>query len=221
MSGAERDVPRDAAEVGVPTSGSSDLALKRAFDLAMSGIALLAAWPLLVIIAAVVRVESKGPALFRQERVGLNGKIFRIHKFRSMRTDMAGGLISPTHDPRITRTGAVLRRTKLDELPQLLDVLSGHMSLVGPRPEVPKYVALWPEHERRFILSVRPGITDPASIELRNESDELAAAANAENHYVSSLLPRKVAMYVTYVRTRSLVGDLKILAQTIYRVVRE
>jgi lipopolysaccharide/colanic/teichoic acid biosynthesis glycosyltransferase len=137
-----------------------------------------------------------------------------------MRTDLGGGLISPTRDPRITRTGAVLRKTKLDELPQFLDVLSGRMSLVGPRPEVPKYVALWPEHDRDLILSVRPGITDPATIKFRNESDELAAADNAEDHYISSVLPVKTAMYVEYVRTRSFVEDLQILARTIHTVVK-
>jgi len=212
MSGGECDIRGDVVVPGVD--------LKRAFDFAVSGIVLLVIWPLLVIIAVALRLESKGPAFFRQERVGLNGEIFRIHKFRSMRTDVPGGLISSRCDPRITRIGAVLRKSKLDEVPQLLDVLSGHMSLVGPRPEVPKYVELWPEHDRDLILSVRPGITDPASIELRNESDELATADDAETHYVSSLLPHKTAMYVDYVRMQSFVGDLMILARTIHTVVR-
>lgn len=222
MSGGERGLPGGAAVTGGPTPASGgDVGLKRVFDLAVSAAALLVIWPLLAIVAVVVLIDSSGPALFRQERVGLNGEIFRIHKFRSMRTDMAGGLISSTRDPRITRTGAILRKAKVDELPQLLDVLSGHMSLVGPRPEVPKYVALWPEHDRDLILSVRPGITDPASIALRNEQDDLAAADNAEDHYVTSLLPRKTAMYVEYVRTRSFVGDLRILARTIHALVRD
>lgn len=201
-------------------SDKGDVDLKRAFDVALAAIALLITLPLLAVIAVSVRVDSKGPALFRQERVGRNGEVFRIHKFRSLRTDVPGALISPTHDPRITRTGAVLRRTKLDELPQLIDVLSGHMSLVGPRPEVPKYVALWPKADRDVILTVRPGVTDPASINLRNESDELAAAKDPEQHYISSLLPRKAAMYVDYVHTRSFLGDITILARTLYTVVR-
>jgi lipopolysaccharide/colanic/teichoic acid biosynthesis glycosyltransferase len=194
---------------------------KRAFDLAVSGVVLVVTSPVLAVIAAAVRLESDGPALFRQERVGLNGRTFRIHKFRSLRVGAAGALISPTGDPRVTRVGAALRRSKLDELPQLLDVFTGRMSLVGPRPEVPRYVEMWPEEDRRIILSVRPGITDPASIALRNEADELAAAEDAELHYVTSLLPRKVAMYRDYVQTRSFTGDLVILGRTLRAVVRD
>jgi len=194
---------------------------KRAFDLGVSGAALLLTWPVLAIIAVAVRLDSKGPALFRQERVGLHGRTFRIHKFRSLRTGAPGALISPTDDSRTTRIGSVLRRTKLDELPQLLDVFAGHMSLVGPRPEVPRYVAMWPEADRRLILSVRPGITDPASIALRNEADELAAAEDPEAHYVTSLLPRKTAIYADYVRTRNFLGDLAIIARTLRTVVTD
>lgn len=219
MSSGGRDVG-DAEQAGVLPTGKDGVDLKRVFDFAVSGIALLVTWPLLAIIAGAVRLDSKGPAFFRQKRVGRNGTIFRIHKFRSMRTDVPGSLISPTRDPRITRSGVVLRKTKLDELPQLLDVLSGHMSLVGPRPEVPKYVALWSQHDRDLVLSVRPGITDPASIELRNESEELAAADDAEHYYVSSLLPRKTAMYVDYVNSRSFLGDLVILLRTCNTVLR-
>jgi lipopolysaccharide/colanic/teichoic acid biosynthesis glycosyltransferase len=194
---------------------------KRAFDLGVSGAALLLTWPVLAVIAVAVRLDSKGPALFRQERVGLHGRTFRIHKFRSLRTGAPGALISPTDDPRTTRIGSVLRRTKLDELPQLLDVFAGHMSLVGPRPEVPRYVAMWPEADRALILSVRPGITDPASVALRNEADELAATEDPVAHYVTSLLPRKSAMCADYVRTRSFLGDLAIIARTLRTIVTD
>ena len=194
---------------------------KRTFDLVVSALVLLATWPLFVAVAIVVRIDSQGPALFRQDRVGLNGKIFRMHKFRSMRVDQSGGLLSITGDSRVTRVGRWLRKSKLDELPQILDVLLGHMSLVGPRPEVSKYVDLWPAARRQVILSVRPGMTDPASIALRNEADELAAAEDPERHYVDWILPRKTAMYVQYVTGRSLAGDLAIIGRTLATVVRD
>lgn len=195
--------------------------LKRLVDVVASAVGLAILSPVLVVVAVAVRVDSGGPALFRQERVGRDGLIFHIHKFRTLRTGAGGPLVSASHDSRITRVGGVLRRTKLDELPQLYDVLLGHMSLVGPRPEVPAYVALWPDGDRATILSVRPGITDPATIVLRNEADELAAATDPEEYYVTSLLPRKVHMYVEYVRTRSLLGDLRILVRTVQVVLRE
>lgn len=194
--------------------------VKRLLDLTVSAAGLLVLSPVLAVIAVLVRLESRGPSLFRQERVGLNGQHFTIHKFRTLRVGAAGLLISPTHDPRITRLGAILRRTKLDELPQLWDVLIGNMSLVGPRPEVPGYVAQWPEGTAEVILSVRPGITDPASVVLRHEAQELAAVADPERHYVDVLLPQKAAMYVAYVQNRSLVGDLRILADTLVSVAR-
>jgi lipopolysaccharide/colanic/teichoic acid biosynthesis glycosyltransferase len=193
---------------------------KRGFDLIVSGLVLLVAWPLFVVLAAAVRIDSKGPALFRQERVGLHGEVFRIHKFRSMKVDHRGGLVSATGDSRVTRMGRFLRKSKLDELPQILDVFIGHMSLVGPRPEVPKYVDMWPADRRQVILSVRPGITDPASIALRNEADELAAAEDPERHYVESLLPRKTAIYVDYVNNRSFAGDLAVIARTLAAVIK-
>ena len=193
---------------------------KRLFDLAASGVGLVVLSPVLAGVGLAVRLDTRGPAIFRQQRVGLHGKHFQIHKFRSLRAGAGGALISPRGDPRVTRVGAVLRRTKLDELPQLLDVWAGHMSLVGPRPEVPRYVALWPEVERGIILTVRPGITDPASIELRNEAEELQNAADPEEHYVRSLLPRKVEMYVAYVQSRTFLGDLRILGRTLLTIIR-
>jgi lipopolysaccharide/colanic/teichoic acid biosynthesis glycosyltransferase len=188
--------------------------VKRAFDVTVAGLVLLLLWPVMVVIAVLIRATSPGPAFFRQERVGLHGELFRIHKFRTLRTGPAGTMISPTGDPRITRVGAVLRRTKLDELPQLLDVLVGTMSLVGPRPEVPAYAALWPAEYRDAILSVRPGITDPASVAFRDEPERLAAAADPEAYYVSVLLPEKARMYAEYVRAQSFLGDLVVLGRT-------
>lgn len=200
---------------------TSALDLKRVFDVAVSGLGLAVLSPLLAGISMAIRLDTDGPVVFRQDRVGLHGKHFRIHKFRSLRTGGEGALISPESDPRVTRVGATLRRTKMDELPQLFDVLVGHMSLVGPRPEVPFYVALWPAGDRELILSVRPGITDPASIALRNEARELREAADPEDHYVRSLLPRKVEMYVQYVRSRTFSGDLRLIAQTLLTVVKD
>jgi lipopolysaccharide/colanic/teichoic acid biosynthesis glycosyltransferase len=194
---------------------------KRCFDFVASGLMLLVTWPLLVALALAVRMDSPGPALFRQERVGLLGKTFQIHKFRSMRVDHSGGLFCATGDNRVTRMGRFLRKSKLDEVPQILDVFVGHMSLVGPRPEVHKYVDMWPAGQRQVILSVRPGITDPASIALRNEADELAAAEDPEGHYIESLLPRKTAMYVDYVNSRSFVGDLAVIGRTLATVIRD
>lgn len=191
---------------------------KRVFDVITAGVGLALGWPLLLGIAIAVRLDSRGPALFRQERVGMHGRVFQIHKFRTMGSDAGGVLVSPTNDPRVTRTGGLLRRSKLDEIPQLLDVVAGHMSLVGPRPEVPEYVSLWTPHERATILSVRPGITDPASIMLRHEAEELAAADDPERYYVESLLPRKATMYVEYVRNRTFSSDLHILMRTIFAV---
>ncbi|MBK6443592.1 MAG: sugar transferase [Actinomycetales bacterium] len=194
---------------------------KRAFDVIVSGATLAVLSPALAVIAALVkRDDPSGPVLFTQERVGQGGMPFRIHKFRTMRPDSPGLQVTSDGDPRVTRIGAFLRKTKLDELPQLWDVLVGRMSLVGPRPEVPKYVGLWPEQLRDLILSVRPGITDPASVRWRNESEELAQAADPEAHYVEVLLPQKAAMYAEYVRTRSFWGDLVVLIRTVSAVGR-
>jgi lipopolysaccharide/colanic/teichoic acid biosynthesis glycosyltransferase len=194
---------------------------KRLVDLVVAVPALVVLSPVLLVIAVAVRVDSRGPALFRQERVGLGGEVFRLHKFRTMRASHDGALVSPTGDSRVTRVGRVLRRTKLDELPQLIDVATGHMSLVGPRPEVPRYAALWDPAQARVILSVRPGITDPVSIAFRHEADLLAAAEDPEAHYREVLLPQKAAMYVDYVQHRTLPGDLRILLQTVAAVVRD
>ncbi|MEU5788926.1 sugar transferase [Micromonospora purpureochromogenes] len=192
--------------------------IKRCFDITVAAVALILCAPVLAALAIAIRLDDGGPVLFRQERAGRRGRSFRIHKFRTMRIAPGSAVTSDTDD-RITRVGRFLRASKLDELPQLYDVLLGHMSLVGPRPEVRRYVDCWPPVARWRILSVRPGITDPASIAYRNESAELARAPQPEEYYLSVVLPRKVEMYVRYVETRSFLGDLLILARTVQAVI--
>ena len=191
--------------------------MKRLFDFcaALLGLCVLAV-PMLG-IALAVRLDSPGPVFFRQQRVGRHGRCFLIHKFRTMvaGADRAGLQVTASTDPRITRVGGFLRRWKLDELPQLLDVLAGDMSLVGPRPEVPRYVAHYPAEVRELVLGLRPGITDRASIEFRDEGRLLAEAADPERCYVEEILPRKLAYYVAYAREHSLAGDLAILLDTL------
>jgi lipopolysaccharide/colanic/teichoic acid biosynthesis glycosyltransferase len=196
------------------------LLAKRVFDVAVSGVALIALAPVFLVIALAIKLDSAGGVFFRQERVGRFSQPFRIHKFRTMVQDApsVGLPITVGSDSRITRTGAFLRKYKLDELPQLLDVFAGNMSLVGPRPEVPKYVSLYPADVRSIVLSVRPGITDWASIEFRNESELLSRAANPQEAYEREVLPVKLAYYVDYVRNRSFCGDLRIIAATIAAV---
>ena len=187
---------------------------KRLFDVALSALALLLlALPMLA-IAAWIRLDSPGPVFFRQQRVGRHGVPFAIHKFRTMRHGAGGLALTVGDDARITRAGRWLRRTRLDELPQLLDVLAGHMSLVGPRPEVPRYVALYPPALRDRALAVRPGITDPASLEHLDEAALLAAAADPEREYVERILPRKVAQAAAYAERATLASDVAVLART-------
>ena len=194
---------------------------KRLFDLICAGAGLLLLSPLLLGIALWIKLDSAGPVFFRQQRVGRFGVPFRIHKFRTMQDDATadaralGPQITVGADPRITRAGRFLRAAKLDELPQLLDVLAGTMSLVGPRPEVPRYVAMYPAALRDKVLSVRPGITDPASIEYRDESALLAAAADPERMYVEQVMPAKLRRAVRYVDERSLLGDVRVIAATV------
>jgi len=190
-------------------------ATKRAFDIASAvlGLALLA--PLFLVVAAWIKLDSPGPVFFRQERIGRGGTPFRIHKFRTMRIEAAGPALTVGADPRITRAGSFLRRTKIDELPQLIDVLRGDMSVVGPRPEVPCYVATYPPALRIKVLSVRPGITDPASLQFRDESALLARAADPEREYREVVLPQKLRLAADYVDTASLGGDLRLIAATL------
>lgn len=170
--------------------------------------------PLLALLAAIVWVDSGRPVLFRHRRVGLGGKTFELLKFRTMVVHHGGPPLTRRGEARITRAGRVLRRWKLDELPQLVNVLRGEMSLVGPRPEVPQYVnpedPLW-----RRVLAVRPGITDPASLEFRNEEELLAAAEDVERFYRDVILPRKLMLSARYLESRTFFSDVKILVQTV------
>ncbi|ALT76174.1 sugar transferase [Paucibacter sp. KCTC 42545] len=194
---------------------------KRLFDIACAGLGLLILLPLLIALALWIKWDSPGPVLFRQQRVGRFGKPFYIHKFRSMRVDAPalGPQITVGEDPRITRSGRVLRAAKLDELPQLWDVLRGAMSLVGPRPEVPRYVALYTPEQRELVLSVRPGITDPASLHFRNESEVLARAADPEREYAEVILPAKLKLAGEYVRQASLWTDIRLILATLRRIL--
>jgi lipopolysaccharide/colanic/teichoic acid biosynthesis glycosyltransferase len=193
---------------------------KRFLDLVFSLAGLLLLSPLLVVLAVWIRIDSPGPVFFRQVRVGRHGRPFRIFKIRTMSADAEarGRKITVGADPRITRAGRFLRRFKLDELPQLFNVVRGEMSLVGPRPEVPRYVEYYPEEVRRQVLSVRPGITDFASILYRYESRLLAGSTDPEAMYVNVILPEKWKHYVRYVSERSTWLDLKIILLTLREV---
>jgi len=190
---------------------------KRAFDVLVSLCAIVLLSPLLIAVAAWVKLDSSGPALFLQTRVGRYGKPFKILKFRTMRAGgpVGGPQITVGNDSRITRAGAFLRRYKLDELPQFFNVLRGEMSVVGPRPEVPRYVALYSERQKESVLSIRPGITDAASLVFRNESDLLASSDDPESFYTQVILPAKLAQAEAYVATHSLGGDIRIVLRTV------
>lgn len=195
---------------------------KRVFDVLLSAAALVLLSPLLVALAVWIKLDSPGPVFFRQERVGRGGVPFRIHKLRTMQhaAREPGPQITVGADPRITRAGAVLRRYKLDELVQFIDVLRGDMSLVGPRPEVPRYVAMYPPALREKILSVRPGITDPASLAYRHESEVLARAADPEATYVNVVMPAKLRLAADYVEQASLWTDLRLMGRTLRILLR-
>lgn len=190
---------------------------KRPFDVVVALAGLLVLAPVMLAAAVAIKLDSPGPVLFRQQRVGRGGRLFLIRKFRTMRYEPVpqGAQITVDADPRITRVGAFLRRTKVDELAQLLDVLEGTMSIVGPRPEVPRYVAIYPPALRELLMSVKPGITDPASLLYRDEGTLLAAATDPEREYREVLLPRKLAMSAEYVRGMSFAGDVRILGRTL------
>lgn len=192
---------------------------KRVFDVLAAGAGLVLLTPLLLAIALWIRLDSPGPALYRQQRVGRHGVPFDILKFRTMA--VRGGKdpqLTVGRDPRITRAGQVLRRYKLDELPQLINVVQGTMSLVGPRPEVPRYVACYPPAVRDTVLSVAPGITDLASILYKEENALLGQTADPERVYVETILPVKLEYYQRYVRERSFWLDLRIIFKTLAAV---
>jgi lipopolysaccharide/colanic/teichoic acid biosynthesis glycosyltransferase len=190
---------------------------KRVVDLTFAALALVALAPLLLVAMVWVRIDSPGPAFFRQERVGRHGQLFRIHKLRTMRVDApaTGPTITAHADARVTRAGRWLRRYRIDELPQLIDVLRGDMSLVGPRPEVPRFVALYPSELRDKVLAVRPGITDPASLEFFDEGELLAGSSDPEQTYVETILPRKLRRQAEYAERATWWSDLSVMARTL------
>lgn len=190
---------------------------KRLFDLLGAAVALVLLSPLLLVLALWIKLDSPGPVFFRQERVGRFGRPFHIHKFRTMVADapQRGPALTIGADPRITRCGALMRRTRLDELPQFIDVLQGHMSLVGPRPEVPRYVQHYPPDLRERALAVRPGITDPSSLAFIDEAELLARAADPEREYVEHILPRKLQAAADYAAQANLWTDLQVIARTL------
>jgi lipopolysaccharide/colanic/teichoic acid biosynthesis glycosyltransferase len=195
--------------------------LKRAFDFLSSLIGLILISPILVAITILIKNEDGGPVFYRGVRVGRFGKTFRIFKFRTMviNAEKLGGPSTADDDPRITKVGKLIRKFKLDELPQLINVLKGEMSVVGPRPEVQMYVDMFTEEEKA-ILSVRPGITDWASIWNPDEGAILAGSPDPENTYMEKIRPEKIRLQLKYVRERSFWNDLKIIAQTIITIVR-
>lgn len=215
----KNDRPMDIADV--LARRKPQLIAKRAMDIVLSACALAILWPLLLLIALAIWIDDPGPVFYRQVRVGRNGKTFRIFKFRSMvmDADKKGLAITVGRDSRITRVGTVLRKTKLDELAQLLNVLFGQMSFVGPRPEVPKYVELYTPYQRQVLL-VRPGITDYASIAYRNENDLLAGAPNPETMYIEQIMPDKIELNMKYLREISPLADIRLILKTIVAVIK-
>lgn len=191
--------------------------IKRLFDLLCSSIGLLLLSPIFVLIALAIKIDTQGPVFYRQERVGRGGRIFQIHKFRSMQAEQPvnAAQVTVAGDPRITRIGRYIREWKLDELAQLIDVWLGSMSLVGPRPEVRKYVETYPDAIKKIVLSVKPGITDLASIHFRNENDLLANQPDPDRVYREVILPKKLKLQAEYVRTRSFWLDFALICQTL------
>ena len=196
--------------------------IKRAFDIIISLLGCLLLIPLFVLIALFIRFESKGPIIFKQDRVGLNGSLFTLLKFRTMYQDSeTKGTLTIGDDNRITSVGFSLRKFKIDELPQLFNVLLGNMSIVGPRPELKKYIDSYDFETKKKILSVRPGITERASINFIDEASLLGNKENPENYYINEILPVKQQLHVEYVENRSFVSDFIIILQTIYRILKK
>ena len=196
--------------------------MKRIFDIIASGLGLLLLSPLFVIIAIWIMLDSKGPVFYRQIRVGRHNKDFKIFKFRSMcqGADKGSLVTIGGRDPRITRSGYFIRKYKIDELPQLINVLLGDMRLVGPRPEVRHYVNYWTKEQMR-VLDVRPGITDPASIRFRNENELMQKADNPEEYYINVIMQEKIKLYLEYVANASFLYDIKLIFETFKVVIKE
>ena len=196
--------------------------MKRLFDIIASGLGLIFLSPLFLILAIWIKCDSKGPVFYRQVRVGRNNKDFRIFKFRSMRVGADKGSLVTIggHDPRVTRSGYFIRKFKFDELPQLINVFLGDMSLVGPRPEVRHYVDYWTP-KQMLVLDVRPGITDPASIKFRNENELMEKAEDPEKYYIEVIMQEKIKLYLEYVEKHSFLYDIGLIFQTFWVIVKE
>ena len=196
--------------------------MKRLFDIVASGCGLLVLSPVLLVVAIWIKLDSRGPVFYRQVRVGYKNKDFQIFKFRSMRigSDKGSLVTIGGRDPRITRSGYFIRKYKLDELPQLINVFIGDMSLVGPRPEVRHYVDYWTP-EQMHVLDVRPGITDPASIKFRNENELMGKAENPEEYYINVIMQEKIKLYLEYVENASFLYDLRLIFKTFKVIISE
>lgn len=196
--------------------------MKRLFDIVACGLGLIVLSPLFLILAVWIKLDSPGPVFYRQVRVGRYNRDSRIFKFRSMRVGADKGSLVTIggHDPRITRSGYFIRKYKLDELPQLINVFVGDMSLVGPRPEVRHYVDYWTP-EQMHVLDVRPGITDPASIKFRNENELMGRAEDPEKYYIEVIMQEKIRLYLDYVKNHSFWGDILLIFKTFRAVASE
>ena len=196
--------------------------MKRLFDIVASGLGLITLSPLFLILAVWIKLDSKGPVFYRQVRVGRYNNDFRIFKFRSMRVGADKGSLVTIggHDPRITRSGFFIRKFKFDELPQLINVFIGDMSLVGPRPEVRHYVDYWTP-EQKHVLDVRPGITDPASIKFRNENELMEKADDPEKYYIEVIMQEKIRLYLEYVEKQGFFYDIALIFKTFWLIVSE
>ena len=196
--------------------------MKRLFDIVASGFGLIVLSPLFLVLAIWIKCDSKGPVFYRQVRVGYKNKDFRIFKFRSMRVGADKGSLVTIggHDPRVTRSGYFIRKFKFDELPQLINVFLGDMSLVGPRPEVRHYVDYWTP-EQMHVLDVRPGITDPASIKFRNENELMEKAEDSEKYYIEVIMQEKIKLYLEYVEKHSFWYDFGLILKTFKVIVSE
>lgn len=194
--------------------------MKRLFDVVASGVGLLLLSPLFLLVAIWIKLDSPGPVFYRQVRVGRYNRDFRIFKFRSMRVGADKGSLVTIggRDPRVTRSGYFIRKFKVDELPQLINVFIGDMSLVGPRPEVRHYVDYWTK-EQLHVLDVRPGITDPASIKFRNENELLEKAEDPEKYYIEVIMQEKLRLYLEYVENHSFWYDIKLIFQTFVAII--
>ena len=196
--------------------------MKRIFDIVASGLGLIVLSPLFLVLAIWIKLDSKGPVFYRQVRVGFKNKDFRIFKFRSMRVGADKGSLVTIggHDPRVTKSGYFIRKFKFDELPQLINVFLGDMSLVGPRPEVRHYVEYWTP-EQMHVLDVRPGITDPASIKFRNENELMEKAEDPEKYYIEVIMQEKIKLYLEYVEKHSFLYDIGLIFKTFWVIVSE